>query len=117
MQQPIRNTKDDVPSFIGRFVGRFREHWRIFSFRVRQVILRVFDEVFPVFLRIVAAIALVAILVAASLFPSFDSLASRETVLTQAGAIYGTIFALVLTLSLLPVQKASESWSPSVVRL
>lgn len=53
--------------------------------------------------------------------PAFRRLADEfqpvESVLTQLGVIYGTILALVLTLSIIPIQRAAEAWSPSVVRL
>lgn len=45
---------------------------------------------------------------------AFDSL---EAILTQMGATYGTILALALSLSITPIQRASEVWSPSVIRL
>lgn len=38
-------------------------------------------------------------------------------ILTQLGVIYGTILALVLTLSMIPVQRAGEVWSRSIVHL
>jgi hypothetical protein len=44
----------------------------------------------------------------------FDSL---ESILSQLGATYGTILALVLTLSIIPIQRAAEVWSTSIVRL
>lgn len=40
-----------------------------------------------------------------------------ETILTSLGATFGTILALVLTLSVIPVQRAGDAWSPSIVRL
>lgn len=40
-----------------------------------------------------------------------------ETILAQLGATFGTILALVLTLSIIPIQRAGEVWSPVVVRL
>lgn len=44
----------------------------------------------------------------------FDPL---ESILSQLGATYGTILALVLTLSIIPIQRAAEVWSTSIVRL
>jgi hypothetical protein len=40
-----------------------------------------------------------------------------EAILSQLGATFGTIFALLLTLSIIPIQRAAETWSPSIVRL
>ena len=40
-----------------------------------------------------------------------------ETVFTALGATYGTILALVLTLSIIPIERAGEAWSASIVRL
>lgn len=40
-----------------------------------------------------------------------------ETIFAQLGATYGMILALVLTLSIIPIQRAGEVWSTSVVRL
>jgi hypothetical protein len=46
-----------------------------------------------------------------------DGFKQIESVLAQLGATFGTILALVLTLSIIPVQRAGEVWSPSIVRL
>ena len=40
-----------------------------------------------------------------------------EGILAQLGATFGTILALVLTLSITPIQRAGEVWSPSIIRL
>lgn len=70
-----------------------------------------------------AAISLFGFSTAASvlLIPQFrciaDAFQPLEAILSQLGATYGTILALVLTLSFIPIQRASEVWSPSIVRL
>jgi len=46
-----------------------------------------------------------------------DAFQSLEAILPQLGATYGTILALVLTLSIIPIQRAAEIWSPSIIRL
>lgn len=46
-----------------------------------------------------------------------DAFRPLETILSQLGATFGTILALVLTLSIIPIQRAGEVWSPSIVRL
>ena len=46
-----------------------------------------------------------------------DDFEAAETVLTALGATYGTILALVLTLSVIPIERAGEAWSASIVRL
>ncbi len=46
-----------------------------------------------------------------------DNFQPVEAVLSQLGATYGTILALVLTLSIIPIQRAAEVWSPSIIRL
>ena len=46
-----------------------------------------------------------------------DEFEPLETVLTGLGATYGTVLALVLTLSIIPVQRAGEAWSASILRL
>lgn len=66
---------------------------------------------------------LIALVVAASivLIPSLrsvvDEFEAHETLLTALGATYGTVIALVLTLSVIPVERAGEAWSASIVRL
>ncbi len=42
---------------------------------------------------------------------------ATEAVFTSLGATFGTILALVLTLSIIPIQRAGEVWSPSIMRL
>lgn len=46
-----------------------------------------------------------------------DAFQPLEAILSQLGATYGTILALILTLSIIPIQRAGEVWSPSIVRL
>ena len=46
-----------------------------------------------------------------------DAFQPLEAILSQLGATYGTILALVLTLSIIPIQRAGEVWSSSIVRL
>ena len=58
-----------------------------------------------------------AILIVSQLRATVDSFQPLEAVLSQLGATYGTILALVLTLSIIPIQRAAEVWSPSIVRL
>ena len=70
-----------------------------------------------------ATMTFVALVIAASivLIPSVRFVANEfetlETVLTALGATYGTVLALVLTLSIIPVQRAGEAWSASILRL
>jgi len=58
-----------------------------------------------------------AILVIPQIRATFDSFRPLEAILSQLGATYGTILALVLTISIIPIQRAAEVWSPSIVRL
>lgn len=46
-----------------------------------------------------------------------DGFEEVEAILSQLGATYGTILALALTLSIIPIQRAGEVWSPSIIRL
>lgn len=46
-----------------------------------------------------------------------DDFKPLEGILSQIGATFGTVFALVLTLSIIPIQRAGEAWSPSIIRL
>lgn len=46
-----------------------------------------------------------------------DEFRPLEAILSQLGATYGTILALVLTLSIIPIQRAGEVWSPSIIRI
>jgi len=48
---------------------------------------------------------------------ALENFQASEAVLTSLGATFGTILALVLTLSLIPIQRAGEMWSPSIIRL
>lgn len=69
------------------------------------------------------AVSLFSISIAAAilLVPQFRATAEAflplEAVLSQLGATYGTTLALVLTLSIIPIQRAAEVWSPSIIRL
>lgn len=46
-----------------------------------------------------------------------DAFGPSEAILSQLGATYGTILALVLSLSIIPIQRAGEVWSSSIVRI
>ena len=46
-----------------------------------------------------------------------DDFKPLEAILAPLGATYATILALVLTLSIIPIQRAAEVWSPSIVHL
>lgn len=61
--------------------------------------------------------ATATVLVVPEFRSAMDKFEPVESVLSQLGATYGTILALVLTLSLIPIQRAVEVWSPSIVRL
>lgn len=80
-------------------------------------VIRVWERLFPAILTIIAGAVSLGILFYPGLRQAADVSPSIETLLSQLGATYGTILALILTLSLLPVQRASEVWSPSVVHL
>ena len=70
-----------------------------------------------------AAITLFATGVAACviLVPPIRAAADRfepiETVLAGLGATYGTVLALALALSVIPIQRAGDAWSASILRL
>lgn len=57
------------------------------------------------------------ILVVPSTRATVDAFQPLEAVLSGLGATYGTILALVLSLSIIPIQRAAEVWSSSIVRL
>lgn len=46
-----------------------------------------------------------------------DGLRNMNVISTAAGGLIGTMLALVVTLSMIPIQRAVESFSPSVTRL
>jgi len=48
---------------------------------------------------------------------ALDAYQAVDTILISLGATFGTILALVLTLSIIPVQRAGDVWSPSIIRL
>jgi hypothetical protein len=57
------------------------------------------------------------IVIAPQLRAKVDNFQPLESVLSQLGATYGAILALVLTLSIIPIQRAAEAWSSSIIRL
>ena len=71
--------------------------------------------------RITMTLFALAVALSMVLIPSVRFVADQfepvETVFTALGATYGTILALVLTLSIIPVERAGEAWSASIVRL
>ena len=71
--------------------------------------------------RVTMTLVALAVALSIVLIPSVRFVADQfepvETVFTALGATYGTILALVLTLSIIPVERAGEAWSASIVRL
>jgi hypothetical protein len=68
-------------------------------------------------ITIPALIASTGLLYLPNVHKIVDDFKSLEGILPQLGATFGTILALVLTLSIIPIQRAGEVWSPSIVRL
>jgi len=68
-------------------------------------------------------ITMIAVMAGAAVFyfpaarAALDAYQGVDTVLIALGATFGTILALVLTLSIIPVQRAADVWSPSIIRL
>jgi hypothetical protein len=58
-----------------------------------------------------------AIVIAPQFRAKVDNFQPLESVLSQLGATYGAILALVLTLSIIPIQRAAQAWSSSIIRL
>ena len=92
---------------------------RLLQLRMRIMLLwnMVVDGVSSILITLLAAtFGTTALYIPASqkALSDFDAV---ETVLTSMGATFGTILALVLTLSIIPIQRAGEAWSPSIVRL
>lgn len=91
----------------------------IAQWRLRLVMLdsRFRAWIANVFVSLFAIAIAASILLVTNIRNTIDSFQPLEAILTQLGATYGTILALVLTLSLIPIQRAGEVWSPSIVRL
>ena len=74
---------------------------------------RVGSVAITVFATVIAA----CVVLIPSIRAVVDQFEPIETVLTGLGATYGTILALALTLSIIPIQRAGEAWSASILRL
>lgn len=89
-------------------------HWRIrLTFFGRRVGTWFGASAISLFSFVIGA----AILIDPQFRAKVDSFKQLESVVTQLGATYGTILALVLTLSIIPIQRAAEAWSPSIIHL
>lgn len=100
---------------------RIADYWAVgvVEWRLR---LAVFNRKLRVWMGSVAVSLFGFTAAACVLFvPQFRSVADgftpSEAILSQLGATYGTILALVLTLSIIPIQRAGEVWSSSIVRI
>lgn len=80
-------------------------HWR-----------NAWERLGPALLTIISLACGIWVLISPELKQVVDAFPPLEAVLTQMGATYGTILALVVTLSAIPVQKAGDAWTASVVQ-
>jgi hypothetical protein len=99
-----------------------------FQQTIYKVIAHWFFRIVVFWRKLRTALARIAITVSAFIaslgllcFPEvrklIDDFKPLEGILSQLGATFGTIFALVLSLSIIPIQRAGEAWSPSIIRL
>lgn len=100
---------------------RFADYWatRVVAWRIRMAI---FNRQLRTWISGVAVTLFGLTSAAGVLFvPTFrsaaDAFGPSEAILSQLGATYGTILALVLSLSIIPIQRAGEVWSSSIVRI
>lgn len=89
-------------------------HWRL---RLAIFVQRLRKRIGALAVSLFSFVVGAAIIIVPQLRATVDSFEPLESVLSQLGATYGTILALVLTLSIIPIQRAAEVWSPSIVRL
>ena len=78
---------------------------------------RVPSRVGSVAITLFATVIAAGVVLIPSIRTAVDQFEPIETVLTGLGATYGTILALALTLSIIPIQRAGEAWSASILRL
>jgi hypothetical protein len=88
--------------------------WRL---RLAIVSPMVCGWVISIAISLFAFVIAIAVLVLPSLRTAVNDFQPLEAILAQLGATYGTILALVLTLSIIPIQRAGEVWSVSIIRL
>jgi hypothetical protein len=106
-------------------LSRMRKHladyWvtNAVAWQLRAVLLtqRVRSWIGGAFVSLFAFAIAAAVLLVSELRSTADAFQPLEAILSQLGATYGTILALVLTLSIIPIQRAAEVWSSSIVRL
>lgn len=105
----------------GNFLARA---YRRLLFRTVELYLRTATSEYSiasgtrkVTMTLIALVVAASIVLVPSLRSAADEFGALETLLTALGATYGTVIALVLTLSIIPVERAGEAWSASIVRL
>lgn len=100
---------------------RIADHWatRVVQWRLRIAVVsrRIRGRIGSVTVSLFGFAAACALLFVPQARSVVDAFQPLEAILSQLGATYGTILALVLTLSIIPIQRAGEVWSPSIVRL
>lgn len=93
--------------------------WRLAQWRLRAVLIwtRLRTLLGNVAIGLFAVSAAALVLYVPALRSTLNHFNPLEAILAQLGATFGTILALVLTLSIIPIQRAGEVWSPAIVRL
>ena len=89
------------------------------SLRLRTIMLwrRTATATGTVVITMIAVAAGAAVFYFPAARAALDAYQAVDTILIALGATFGTILALVLTLSIIPVQRAADVWSPSIIRL
>lgn len=70
-----------------------------------------------IFLTLISILICFVILILPEFRETLEKIQSIQSVLITLGSTYGTIIALVFSLSIIPIQRAGEAWSRSIVRL
>ena len=106
---------------LSRICKQLADYWvtNSVAWQLRAVLLtqRVRSWIGGAFVSLFAFAIAAAVLLVSEFRSTADAFQPLEAILSQLGATYGTILALVLTLSIIPIQRAAEVWSSSIVRL
>ena len=102
----IDNLRKDIHYFVYKFILWVQS----FSVKVFKIVKKYFGNIF---LSVIAICLNIYIISSPIKSIDVDSLGG---ILSTLGATFGTILALVFTLSIIPIQKAGEVWSASIMK-
>jgi hypothetical protein len=105
-------SKENLSAMVGRSISKILKYYFFLDTKVRRLIYH-FDS----YIGLIIGLALFILLIFTNINDVIVIDGDLKSFFLAIGGLIGTMLALILTLSIIPIQKATEAFSPSVVNL